>query len=96
MRRLLKTPSCDADLYAIWDYIAADNLPAANQFLERLEQRFKLLLASPEIGERRDDMYPGARSVAEGKYIIFYEPTPEGITIHRVFHGARRWEDLKF
>jgi plasmid stabilization system protein ParE len=34
------------------------------------------------------------RSSVEGQYIVFYEPTDEGITVHRVIHGARQWEDL--
>lgn len=94
MPKLYKTPACDADLYDIWDYIAADNPAAANRFLERLEDRFRLLLTQPESGERRDNYRAGLRSVVEASYIIFYEPTSAGITIHRVIHGARRWEDL--
>ncbi len=94
MPRLHKTPICEADLFAVWEHIAADNRAAANRVLERLESRFQLLLKFPDIGERQDKYHPGMRSVVEGQYIVFYEPTDYGVTVHRVIHGARQWEDL--
>jgi plasmid stabilization system protein ParE len=75
MARLHKTPICEADLYAIWDHIAEDNRAAANRVLERLEGRFQLLVKFPNTGERQDKYHPGMRSVVEGQYIVFYEPT---------------------
>jgi plasmid stabilization system protein ParE len=52
MARLHKTPICEADLYAVWDHIAADNRTAAIRLLERLESRLQLLLKFPDMGER--------------------------------------------
>jgi toxin ParE1/3/4 len=92
--RLRKTPAAEQDLYAIWDYIAADSPTAADRFLQRLQERFNQLLRSPLSGESQDRFRPDVRSIVEDSYIIFYEPRPDEILIYRILHGARRWEDL--
>jgi toxin ParE1/3/4 len=92
--RLRKTPAADHDLFAIWDYIAADSTTAADRFHQRLQGRFNKLLRSLLSGESQDRFRPGLRSIVEGSYIIFYEPRPDEIVIYRILHGARRWEDL--
>jgi toxin ParE1/3/4 len=92
--RLRTTPAAEQDLYAIWDYIAADNTAAADRFLRQLQERFSQLLQSPLSGESQDRFRPGLRSIIEGSYVIFYEPRDYEILIYRVLHGARRWGDL--
>jgi toxin ParE1/3/4 len=92
--RLRKTAIAEQDLLGIWEYIAQDSTAAADRMWQRFAERFQLLLRYPYSGEAQDRYRPGLRSVTEGKYIIFYEPRPGEIVIHRVLHGARRWEDL--
>jgi toxin ParE1/3/4 len=83
------------DLAVIWDYIALDNLDAADRFLE--------LAMNPEIGQPR--RFPGSqlRSLRSFRikgfenYLIFYRPVSEGIEVLNVLHGARDldkfWKD---
>ncbi len=92
--RLRRSAIAEQDLLSIWDYIAQDNPAAADRMLLRFEKRFNWLLKFPYVGESQDRYRRGLRSLIEGKYIIFYEPTPDEIVIYRVLHGARKWEDL--
>ena len=43
----------------------------------------------PNMGRRRDDLEPGARSFPAGNYVIYYRRSRRGIGISRVLHGAR-------
>jgi toxin ParE1/3/4 len=94
MLRLRKSSIAERDLLSIWEHIAQDNPTAADQLWRRLEERFALLRKNPFMGESQDRYRPGLRSIAEGSYIVFYEPGPDEILIYRILHGARRWEEL--
>jgi toxin ParE1/3/4 len=82
--RLRRPAIAEQDLLNIWEYIAQDNPDAADRMLQRFEQRFKVLLKFPYTGESQERYRLNLRSVIEGRHIIFYEPTPDGILIHRV------------
>jgi len=91
------------DLAVIWDYIALDNLDAADRFLEAANSTFLELAMNPEIGQPR--RFPGSqlRSLRSFRikgfenYLIFYRPVSEGIEVLNVLHGARDldkfWKD---
>ena len=51
-------------------------------------------IALPQIGRRRDELYPGLRSVPLEDYLIFYRLVPEGIEVMRVVGGYRDLEAL--
>jgi toxin ParE1/3/4 len=89
MRRLQKTPASEQDLIDIGRYIETDNPNAAVRLLKKFKEKFELLAEFPGIGQRRDDLAPGLRSLPVGKYLIFYIPLTDGVTIVRVVHGAR-------
>jgi toxin ParE1/3/4 len=92
--RLRKSAIAEQDLLGIWEHVAQHNLEAADRLWHRLDDRFQLLLKSPQIGESQERFRRNLRSVIEGNYIIFYEPRPTEILIYRVLHAARKWEDL--
>ncbi|NOY41035.1 MAG: type II toxin-antitoxin system RelE/ParE family toxin [Planctomycetes bacterium] len=94
MVRVLKTPASELDIYRIWDYIAADNLAAADRLLYRFEKLFVLLSKNPEMGERQDQHRTGLRSFTEGSYVVYYESDETGIIVYRILHSARRVEGL--
>ena len=37
----------------------------------------------------RDELAPGVRSLAFGRYVVFFEPLQDGIDVVRVLHGTR-------
>lgn len=40
-------------------------------------------------GRSREELAPGLRSLAFGRYVVFYMPLPDGIDVVRVLHGSR-------
>lgn len=89
MARLRFTESAERDLVDIGNFIARDNPANAARFIERLEGHCRLLAAHPLLGRPRDELAPELRSLAYGRYVIFYRAMAEGAEIIRVLHGAR-------
>ena len=79
----------DIDLDEIRDYIARDNLRAANNMLDKLFEALETLAKNPELGERREDLGENLRAFVVRPYIIFYHPSADGIHVARVIHGSR-------
>ena len=77
------------DLQGIWDYIADDNVAAADRVIADLHQAFQQLAQMPGMGHRRRDLT--LRSVlfwSVHSYLIIYtDATP--ISIVRVIHASR-------
>jgi len=69
--------------------IARDNPAAANRWMELIDEKFHLLAQMPEMGRKRFDLAPNLRSLPAANYVVFYQPTPDGIQVIRVLHGAR-------
>jgi len=103
MGRFIFSEFVEGELAAIWDYIALDNLDAADRFLAAAAHTFQELARNPEIGIQR--RFPGSqlhslrsfRIKGFENYLIFYRPIPEGIEILNILHGARDldkfWKD---
>ena len=47
MKRTVVSPEAAQDLNDIWEYIAADNLGAADRFLKKLEKQILALAITP-------------------------------------------------
>ncbi|HVW57049.1 MAG TPA: type II toxin-antitoxin system RelE/ParE family toxin [Rhizobiaceae bacterium] len=84
-----RSARAEEDLIQIWSYLAQQNPRAADQLLDRLQQRWELLATQPRSGVARDDIGSGIRYVATGEYITFYRPGSDGLEIMRVIHGRR-------
>ena len=94
-RRILRlTQRAEDDLIAIWTYIATHNPRAADQLLDDIDTKARLLSEFPEIGQARPDIAEGLRYLPIGSYLILYRQITQGIEVVRVVHGARRIEDL--
>ena len=84
-----KSPQAELDLFAIWDFIAADSTRAADALLSRIEAAFDMLAGAPFAGRARADLRKDLRSFPVGNYIIFYVPVSDGVEVVRVIHGHR-------
>ena len=49
-------PDAFADLDEIWEYIAQDNVDAADRVLADIHSTLTMLAGSPQIGHRRPDL----------------------------------------
>jgi len=72
VNRIRFTPQADRDFVEIYQYIASDNIGAADRHHELLRSRCLALVDQPRIGTKRDEIKPGLRSIAEGDYVVFY------------------------
>lgn len=89
MPRVTRRPLAADDILEIWDYIAEDSLDAADRWVDRLDEQFRLLATQPLLGRARPELEQELRSFPFGRYVIFYAPLADGIDVIRVLHGAR-------
>ncbi len=94
MTRILRRKDAKSDLKEIWKYIASDSKERANDFLRALNDKMEALAKNPLMGRERDEVTPGLRSFPFKRYVIFYQPLPDGIDVVRVLHGARDIDSL--
>jgi toxin ParE1/3/4 len=86
---LALTPRAEADLFEIWAMIAVDNAPAADGLFRRIMKKARLAAEHPHMGAARPELSATARVLVEGRYLIIYEPQPNGVKIIAVVHGMR-------
>ena len=89
MARVTRRPQAEADILEIWDYIAEDSIVEADRWVDRLDEKLSLWATQPMMGHARDELAPGIRSLSFGRYVVFFEPLPDGIDVVRVLHGSR-------
>ncbi len=87
-------PQAEADLNALFDYIAEEaGAAVAGNFIGRIEAACLTLETSPQRGAPRDDILPGLRIlVFERRTIIVFKVTGSIVDIARIFHGGQDWE----
>ncbi len=97
MAELRLSPEAEADLDAIWIHIARNSgrTDIATRVVERVTERFWLLVQFPCMGRRRDeDLRPGLRSLTVDDYVIIHRIEDEMVLILHVVHGSRDLAEL--
>lgn len=89
MVRVTRRPQAELDILDIWAYVAADSVVAADRWLDGLDEKMRLWATQPLMGRARDELAPGLRSLAFGRYVVFYEALADGIDVVRVLHSSR-------
>ncbi len=77
------------DLDDIWRYIAGRSIERADGFIDRIEEKCRLLAENPMLGRSREELAPSLRSFPVGNYLLFYVPLEDGVEVVRVLSGAR-------
>jgi len=78
------------DLDDIWDFIAKDNIDAADRWIARLLDTFESIAAMPNAGHKREDLT--MRDVlfwSAGAYVIIYDAARSPVEILAITQGAR-------
>jgi antitoxin ParD1/3/4/toxin ParE1/3/4 len=83
------TPKAEDDLFAIWVYIAPDNLAAAALLEAEFFKTCQRLADKPDLGHFRRDLTekPLHFFPVRGTYLIVYDPASEPLEVLRVFMG---------
>jgi toxin ParE1/3/4 len=89
MPTLIVSPLAEEDLEEIWSFVAERGVEAADRLVDEITGRFDHLLAYPEAGRARHELLVNLRSLPVKRYVIFYQPTDDGVEIFRVLHGSR-------
>jgi len=89
------TPTAEADIADIWDYIAQDNPETATSFILRLEEQIGTLERFPErcpsIPEN-ELLGTTYRHLLHGNYRTIFKIMGTKVIIMRVLHGTRLLE----
>jgi toxin ParE1/3/4 len=83
------SPKSRQDLLDIGDYIAKDSRANAQRFVGKLIEQCQRIGRAPLGYVSREDLAPGLRMAALGRYVIFFRVNDGAIRIERVLHGAR-------
>lgn len=59
----------------------------------RLTDALANLVDYPELGQPRDDLYPGCRQLQVEQHILFYRVTEEEVIVGRLLHVRRDTTD---
>jgi toxin ParE1/3/4 len=51
-----KSPQAEIDIALVWEFIADDNVRAADALLDRIEAAFDMLAQTPLAGRARNDL----------------------------------------
>ena len=95
-RRYTLTPQAQSDLLSIWDFIARDDIRAADRLARRMEAAFRMLARFPKTGHKRADVRTSEPVLfwPVGSYVVVYRPEPRPVVILRILHGARDLDAL--
>jgi plasmid stabilization system protein ParE len=90
MNQYVLSVAAELDLDQIWEYIAEDNIDAADRWIDKLFDAFQSLAQAPGMGHRREDLtaFP-ILFWPVGAYLILYRVQTEWIEIVAVTQGAR-------
>ncbi len=83
-------PEALTDLDDIWEFIAADNLGAADRVLEEIYEAIRALVPFPQVGHIRSDLTSRPlRFHPVRDFLIAYAPDERPLIVVAVLHGRR-------
>ena len=95
MPRIAFSEFVEPELIAVWEYIAIDNIDAADRFTECAHSTIQELARMPTMGRRREFPQMRLRNLRSFRvkgfenFVVFYSPLPDGVEVFHVLHGAR-------
>lgn len=90
MSEFVLHPDAVRDLDGIWEYIAADNLEAADQVREEIYQAIESLVPFPFVGHQHPELTTRhLRFQTVREYVIVYAPDEKPMSVIAVLHGRR-------
>ena len=95
---ILLSEYVEPELIAIWEFIAFDNLDAADRFLDAAPSTFDQLAQMPGMGRARPFRPSALKNLRSFRirdfenHLVFYRPIADGIEVFHVLHGARDLE----
>jgi antitoxin ParD1/3/4 len=89
------TPRAAQDVNDVWNYIADDNIEAADRVLDALYKAMLKLAKNPAIGHWREDLTDKRhRFFLVYSHLIIYRHETKPLQIIRVLHAGRDVESI--
>lgn len=83
-------PKAFTDLEEIWDFIADDNLDAADRVLDEIHQAIRALVPFPNQGHIRTDLTSRPlRFQPIRNFLLAYAPDEKPLVVLAILHGRR-------
>jgi plasmid stabilization system protein ParE len=93
--RYVLTRPAERDLGEIWDFIARDDVRAADRVIEEIRKAILRLTEFPRMGRLRPDVSDQPlRSWPVFSYLIFYRPDSRPLEVVRIVSGFRELDDV--
>jgi toxin ParE1/3/4 len=90
MSEFVLHPDAVKDLEEIWEYIAADNLDAADRVCEEIYDAIQSLVPFPYVGHNRPDLTSRpVRFQTVRDYVIAYAADEKPLAVIAILHGRR-------
>ncbi len=90
MKSFTLSPQAFLDIDEIWEFIAKDDMDAADRVRDEIFEAFGKLADMPGMGHLREDLArEPLRFWSVYSYLIIYRPESRPMEIVRVLHGAR-------
>jgi plasmid stabilization system protein ParE len=90
MKDYVLSTGAELDLDEIWEYIAQDNLHAANRWIGKLFDAFDLIAKNPGVGHTRQDLTSlPVLFWPVGAYLVLYRTRNDRVEIVAGTQGAR-------
>ncbi len=94
MLKVAPTLKAEADLLAIWQFIANHNSAAADRYNDQIWEKITLLAQMPDLGTRLNELHGDIRYFTAGNHVVFYRVSVDTLEIIRVLHSARDFLSL--
>jgi toxin ParE1/3/4 len=83
-------PEAFADVEQLWEYIAEDNIDAADRIIDEIFDALRTLATHPHTGHRRPDLTDRPlRFQPVRDFLIVYAPDEHPLWVLAVLHGRR-------
>lgn len=67
MARITRRPLAAADILDIWGHIAEDSIEQADQWVDKLGEKFEIIATQPLMGRARNELAANVRSFPFGR-----------------------------
>jgi antitoxin ParD1/3/4/toxin ParE1/3/4 len=95
VKRFVLTHRAKQDVSDIWDYIADENIEAADRVLDALETTMVKLAKNPAMGHWREELSDKRhRFFLVYSYLIVYRCETKPLQILRVLHASRNVQSI--
>jgi len=91
MARVAYLPDAKADLHQIWLFVVqqSQSLDRADRLIDTIDETAVKYAAQPKLGEPRPDLHRDSRCFTVQRFVVFYQPTADGIEVIQIIHGSR-------